>query len=429
MEENEKVLVDSEKKKEGKKKMTVADVYLDNMSLMVDAILASDASWTKSWNLHPEFLNYVSKRPYFGGMNLFMLSIMRMFSPKIGSESKSGYYVTYNESLNLGWTFKPEVDEMARKHREALAILKKNEVKGEAMNKAIADFLSTFTSATILFIGDSPVRKLDENGNPVFENGKPVYEVRLDKNGNVKLDAKGKPVLQTRMVMKFYTAYPIECFDRTGKELPNRGRLDGKPALEQSEAEAKADAILDSYIKAEGIHYSRSGNECYYVPVTSQLCLIGAESIGDSIVLAPDFKTKAGEIAVKAHECGHSTGAKNRLNRRDDDDDGEAKAVYGPTPSYSREELVAESCSLFFTSKMGVSNDETVRESFAYLKRYAEAIKNGQARNSLISGLNLGLKACDFIIAVGTGDEASADRVRNRFGAASRGDVEGAVAR
>lgn len=367
--------------------------YADQVGLLVDSILESDAKWVRGWNMTSSFMNYCSNRPYVGGLNNFLLTLHQLATPSIGSELKSGYYVTEKEARAMGWKLKLEFYDMSHRHAVAAKALGDASLTKEERAKAVSEYLSTFVSEDIYC--------------SYFEG-----EQLTDKDGTPRLDDKGNPMVKESFHSFHYPVLPVEAFDRSAHEIKTRKLTKDVAPLEASEAETKANATLDAYMKAEGIPLYRFGNECYYVLRSegsgiAALCEISVP--GDCIVLSPSFKSSAMEVAVKAHECGHSTMASERLNRKQEG----GMTIFGPTDGYSKEELVAESCSLFFTQKMGCATDETIRNAFAYLKGYTESIRKGDAKNNLIAGLNAGQKASEFIYCVGTTGKAPEKAVRD----------------
>ena len=89
------------------------------------------------------------------------------------------------------------------------------------------------------------------------------------------------------------------------------------------------------------------------------------------------------------HECAHSTGAENRLNRL-------KKSHFGDE-TYSREELVSEITQNLIFSELSLDNSEVADNSIAYLKGWLEKIRNGDVRTITIAAAQA-QKAADFIL-------------------------------
>jgi antirestriction protein ArdC len=88
------------------------------------------------------------------------------------------------------------------------------------------------------------------------------------------------------------------------------------------------------------------------------------------------------------HEFAHSTGHEKRLERT-------KWSAFG-SEDYSREELVAEFASAFLCADAGISNDELLTNSTAYIQGWMKALKND--KTLAISAAQQAQKACDFVL-------------------------------
>ncbi len=71
------------------------------------------------------------------------------------------------------------------------------EVRDKSQIKALTRSGKPMNFIQLLF-ARVPKEKLDENGNPVYKDGKPVYEYKTDKNGNTVKDKNGEPIVLKR---------------------------------------------------------------------------------------------------------------------------------------------------------------------------------------------------------------------------------------
>ena len=79
-----------------------------------------------------------------------------------------------------------------------------------------------------LFFARVPKEKLDGNGNPVYEDGKPVYEYKTDKKGNVVKDKDGNPVILKRPYTDEERLGPVVRDGDGNPVLIVKGAKDGK---------------------------------------------------------------------------------------------------------------------------------------------------------------------------------------------------------
>lgn len=155
------------------------------------------------------------------------------------------------------------------------------------------------------------------------------------------------PSLQTNFAEKYPNRWDILKAKFSGEEQP------------QEEKEMYVNPILDEMNK----------NQNWVCPIQTVSSDSAFYSISnDSITLPLKSQFKDGEsfYGTELHEMGHSTGVKNRLNR---------KGFYENDKfNYGREELVAELISALSGVYLGIS--VTVREeNAAYLKSWCKAIK------------------------------------------------------
>ena len=96
----------------------------------------------------------------------------------------------------------------------------------------------------------------------------------------------------------------------------------------------------------------------YYMPKGDSINMPPLEGISDSNRYYSTFY----------HECIHSTGAANRLNR-------DLKGHFGGA-SYSKEELVAEFGAGMLCNLTGIENECTLRNSAAYIQSWVKVLKD-----------------------------------------------------
>ena len=122
--------------------------------------------------------------------------------------------------------------------------------------------------------------------------------------------------------------------------------------------------VFDSYINREGIMLddTHNGVPCYIPKL-------------DVIQLNPRMVSESEYWSTAFHECGHSTGAENRLNR-----EGVAGKIVKGSEEYAVEECIAEICAGLCCAECGVYTFETsehkaYENNLAYVQAYKKRIK------------------------------------------------------
>ena len=189
----------------------------------------------------------------------------------------------------------------------------------------------------VLFFTDRTARPAKD------EQGK----VLKDKDGNTihEEEQRGKPIC------KQYTVFNVEQAD--GLELKPR------PAQARPEWDAHRDA--EKVIEASGPRVEHvPGDRAYY-------------RIAEDKVVLPEpsqFPTRNGYYQTALHECGHSTGHPDRMNR-DTLKEGLDKG-FG-SPEYAREELRAEISAMMTGERVGVGHDP--QRGAAYVENWVAVLE------------------------------------------------------
>lgn len=215
-----------------------------------------------------------------------------------------------------------------------------------------------------------------------------TYKQAQDLGGNVRKGEKGLPIVFWKFgesedkksgeikewaMCRFYTVFNISQCD--GIQLPLPGDVPEGPTIEPIEA---CESIVSSWVGCPEIRTSNRG--AFYSP---NLDYIGI----------PDRQTFKGPeeyYSTLFHEMTHSTGHKNRLNRSTIND----MAPFG-SPTYSREELVAEMGAAFLCGFAGIEN-RTIDNSAAYIANWLKVLKNDP--KLVITAASHAQKACDLIL-------------------------------
>lgn len=154
--------------------------------------------------------------------------------------------------------------------------------------------------------------------------------------------------------------------------------IESKPlrALNDLEAiESAANCILD-YMNREGVKAVHE-DRAYYLPASDKIAM---PHIGQ-------FHDRAAYYATYLHECTHSTGNAERLNR-------DLSGGFG-SASYAKEELIAELGAAMLCGALGIS--QTPRLDHAqYIASWLQVLKND--KRFIFTAAGQAQKAADFIL-------------------------------
>ena len=200
-----------------------------------------------------------------------------------------------------------------------------------------------------LWIWDKPVRHKNS------KTGKWETVYKKDENGHYLLDFNGKKIPKTvHLDVPIVKGIPVfNAEQATG--LPPEHEI----TINVADRQEKMERIIAG---SEAPVYNDQSNRNYYTADRDEIHVMRAE----------DFKHMSGYYATVIHEIAHSTGAEKRLNR-----DGIAKGEGFGSPSYAKEELVAEMSSLFVAQEFDLKFDDTHYENHAaYLQSWIAVLKD-----------------------------------------------------
>lgn len=146
---------------------------------------------------------------------------------------------------------------------------------------------------------------------------------------------------------------------------------------------AKPNAFIDfepaeELIRQTGADIRHGGNAAFYRPNGDYIQLPHREQ----------FEPSHEFYSVAFHEVGHWTGAAHRLNR--------IKETRFADESYAEEELVAELCSSYLLTEMGVPQSNDLSTHTAYLSSWLKALKSDT--RFIFRASTAASRAADFIL-------------------------------
>lgn len=143
---------------------------------------------------------------------------------------------------------------------------------------------------------------------------------------------------------------------------------------------AMRDAEREAALRSCGAVINEGGTRAFYRLRTDEVTMPDFERFSDGQAW----------LATLAHELCHWTGHKSRLDR-----DMEGQGEFG-SPSYAREELVAELGAAFIGARLGIVGDH-IESHAAYLQSWLKALKND--KRCIFRAASAAQAAADFVLA------------------------------
>jgi antirestriction protein ArdC len=182
-------------------------------------------------------------------------------------------------------------------------------------------------------------------------------------------DKKGR----APFVLTYYTVFNVEQCD--GLTIP---AVEEHNAPEDIDVDVACEAIVNGWESRPALHLdSRTEGRAYYRPGTDSIHLPERSRFVD----APHY------YSTLFHELVHSTGHKDRLDRT-------FGATFGDE-LYSKEELVAETGAAFLCALAGISNENTERNTAAYISTWISKLE--QDNRLIVHAAANAQKAVDLI--------------------------------
>jgi len=184
--------------------------------------------------------------------------------------------------------------------------------------------------------------------------------------------------IQKSAFLKYYRVFNIEDIRHIEFDLPNIDTHSDNLTIEQ------CDAVLRNMKDRPEIRHTHP--DPYYHPRE------------DYINMPPIERFKSSEMyfTVLFHELTHSVGHPKRLNRFKDNEINPLNSK----SSYSLEELTAEIGAAFLNNHTGILNDETMKDSTAYIQVWLQQLRND--KKFIIEASAKAQKAVDYILNEGS---------------------------
>ena len=173
---------------------------------------------------------------------------------------------------------------------------------------------------------------------------------KKDKNGKFVLDGNGEKVIKGFRK----SGMPVFNIEQTGLDVDPKFNI-----VELNLDKVELSAMTEDFISDFPVDIKFFGDKAFYSPGLNVIGMPGRDQ----------FKNEAGLFSVLAHECSHSTGHKDWLNR-----DGIVNIGAFGTKVYAKEELVAELSAAMICSKLGVQYK--LEHHASYLKSWISVLNN-----------------------------------------------------
>ena len=210
---------------------------------------------------------------------------------------------------------------------------------------------------------------------PWLPKGEPADPLEVEAD-EVEISTRRRPVLIIR-------AYRVINLDQCAG--PGVDKFIAKHPVEglvnnDNDAIAACEQIVANMPQRPAIRYG--GDQAFYRPWTDEVRVPRRQT----------FTSSEAFYACLFHELTHSTGHRDRLNRKSVSD----AAPFG-SPSYSREELVAEMGVAFLCATAGIA-DPTIQNSASYIAGWLKFLRS-DPRALIVAGAQA-QKAADYVLGV-----------------------------
>lgn len=228
-------------------------------------------------------------------------------------------------------------------------------------------------------------KQLQDLGGRIKEGAKPYFvtysKPTIYKTSQQVPDTDELEEIEKKgWILRYYWVYALE--DCEGyREIKNRQSPNEITYHEENEILETCERVIEDYIKRDGVRFLPvEQNQAYY-------------SLMDHKVVVPllkQFNNSTAYYQTLFHELGHSTS--KHLER-------ELGSRFG-SEKYTKEELVAEICSIYSLNALGVEDEHCFNNDIAYLQSWASHIKNKENKYFLYSAMSKAQKAFEYIFNI-----------------------------
>ncbi|MDP8185349.1 ArdC family protein [Phocoenobacter skyensis] len=228
----------------------------------------------------------------------------------------------------------------------------------------------TFNGATNL---GGRVKKGEKSTLIMFYRPKEVEET--DKEGNTLFDEDGQPIMKQTVIIGGHHVFNIEQCEGLEAHFETSIKDDEELIPEHEFIDRLELDLLPNNIGVK-LHNAQQDRACYIPSLDA--------------ILMPEksqFKSNDSYYATLLHECGHSTGHRDRFKR-----EGIIKGTQGSI-AYAFEELIAELISAFVCANVEIDNTS---QNAAYIKSWISVLKSD--KKAIFRASSEARKATDYLM-------------------------------
>lgn len=158
--------------------------------------------------------------------------------------------------------------------------------------------------------------------------------------------------------LRYYNVYHLDDVEGIDSKLSLENEVHHEPIK-------KAEMVISEYVGRDSLRFQndKPSNRAFYRPITDEVV----------VPMMEQFDEIAEYYSTTFHELTHSTGHRDRLNRKGFEPG--AMVAFG-SETYSQEELVAEIGSAMCLNKVGIDCDKAFKNSVGYLQGWLKALSN-----------------------------------------------------
>ena len=174
-------------------------------------------------------------------------------------------------------------------------------------------------------------------------------------------------------MLRYYYVFNISQCNLSDEVLKKRNLISSNPKI------LEAEQVIEKYPRPPAIVHNNFIPNPRYLP---RIDRVEIQSINN-------FNTSDDYYASLYHELAHSTGSKERLNRK-----GIVDKIEFGTENYTKEELIAEISASFLCSYTGI--EKTFSNQISYIQNWLTALSND--KRMIIIAASQAQKATEYIL-------------------------------
>lgn len=188
-----------------------------------------------------------------------------------------------------------------------------------------------------------------------------VFYQMLHKEDKEHFDEDGNPKIIHIPLLKYYNVWHIDQIEGIDSKIVKDEETEKpEPKLTPNE---RAEEIINGYLlqQSHPKFTPQPSDQAFYRPSTDEVV----------VPLIDQYDCLAEYYSTTFHELVHSTGHKDRCNRK-----GITELSFFGSHEYSKEELVAETGAAMLVFEAGIDSEKAFKNSVAYIQSWIKSLKN-----------------------------------------------------